>query len=42
MKEDKEMFGENNEWRHVLASIAIVLLYIILAGVVVWGIYKLL
>lgn len=41
-KEFEEMFGENNEGWYVLANIAIMLLYVVFAGVVVWGLYKLL
>lgn len=42
MKQDKEMFGKNNEAGFVLGTIAIMLLYVVFAGVVVWGVYKLL
>ena len=41
-KEFEKMFGENNEGRFVLGTIAIMLLYVVFAGVVVWGVYKLL
>ena len=42
MKQDKEMFGENNEGRFVLGHVVIVLLYAVFAVVVGWGIGKLL
>ena len=42
MKQDKEMFGENNEGLFVLGHVVIVLLYAVFAVVVGWGIGKLL
>ena len=38
MKQDKEMFGENNEGRFVLGTIAIMLLYAVFAVVVGWAV----
>lgn len=41
MKQDKQMFGENNEIGYVLGNIGIVAFYVLI-GVVIWGVYKLL
>lgn len=38
-KEFEKMFGENNEGRFVLGTIAIMLLYVVFVGAVVWAVY---